>query len=259
MNNVFTLIKMLLRLTTIVYPLFVVGVILSWMDSSWLPYIFNGAAEQLKNIPLFGGEQPMDFSFILIGQAIVCVWLTRLFTTQMQYDHPLTTWVGGGYATLFLIGWFNPVLTRYVLYPSVIGGLYLGLMIALNFFWLMFFKKLLGLPGIFGTKVDLSADTPSFNSSNNASASSNTNSSSSNVYTPDKIEYKIGNVKEFGGSIQYMVYTCRNGVTDTSCGNSYSKRGTLVNWTESSITIREDNGWTTTYGPRNERLNTWKS
>ena len=64
------------------------------------------------------------------------------------------------------------------------------------------------------------------------------------------------NARQYGNFVNYQVNEFRNGV-DTGAGSKYGKVGTLQNWNESSVTVK-DGKWFRQYGLHGEIITSWR-
>lgn len=232
-------IKLLLRLTTAVFPLFIIGGILNWIGIGKLPYIYHAT-----------NVKPDELGFYIFGVCIVCLFATKLFTKNIQYDNPITTWIGGPFGLILLVGCFNKELGNLILeYVGIVGGLYMGIVIAGNFLWLILFKKWLGFPGLKGSGFD------SMNKETNIPTNTKQENNVNNLQPIERTS-KITNVRQNGNFVNIDVRYFDNG-KNTNTGSTYSKTGKLQNWNESSVTIK-DGVWYRQYGLKGEIINSWR-
>ena len=145
--------KLSLRLATLIFPLFIVilfvawGIALTGGDISKFPYAFHPSFEVLKN----STDHSYDIictNILLFGNVIVCFYLTKIFTANMQYDNSFVEYLGAPLAILFLVSWFNPQLYEITSIPGEIIGFYIIICIGLNLIFLLMGQKVFGIPGL---------------------------------------------------------------------------------------------------------------
>lgn len=245
--------KMLLRLTTIVFPIYVICAIIALCisfqggDLSHWPYAFHPLFEIVKSSSDHSNDV-YTTNMIIIGNIVVCSFLAKSFTANIQYENLFVEFIGGPLAIFFLISWFNPSLYEIASIPGELVGLYLSLCLAINIVLLLLGKKLMGIPGLkFGSGL-----ISGYNKQVERTVESNNNNAVVNetpkVEKTTTEEEKIIKVTEFAGNV--------NIITNKGSGRSY--RGNIINWTDTSITVHDEvTGWVSTYNAKGHKINSY--
>ena len=144
--------RILLRLTTLIFPIYIIVMLIAWGikltggDISGFPYAFHPEFEFIKNASDHSSDT-MITNFLLFGNIVVCFYLTKLFTVNIQYENSLVEFIGAPLAIFFLVSWFNPYLYEIVSIPGELISIYIWLCLVINMILLIMGYKIFGIPG----------------------------------------------------------------------------------------------------------------